>query len=176
MNATAIARSTAIGAVSGLAASAIMNGFQASWSAARKQLAPGSRAEGGGEPSTVKAADRVSRAATGKPVPEPQKDAAGEAMHFGFGGLLGALYGGSSAVLPHMTRGFGLPFGTAVWALADEAAVPAAGLSEPPQQAPLSTHAYSLVSHLVFGAALEVTRRVLAASADRAFGSVRQAR
>jgi uncharacterized membrane protein YagU involved in acid resistance len=60
-----------------------------------------------------------------------------------------------------VTMGFGLPFGFAVWAMADEAVVPALGLSRPPSDYPLSTHAYSVAAHLVYGLATEVTRRAV---------------
>ena len=67
----------------------------------------------------------MSRKTTGEPVPEPQKDTAGEAVHYGFGALLGGLYGAAGSVAPRVRTGFGTIFGTAVWAVADEIAVPA---------------------------------------------------
>jgi uncharacterized membrane protein YagU involved in acid resistance len=36
--------------------------------------------------------------------------------------------------------------------------VPAAGLSKPPQEIPLTTHIYALASHLVFGWITEMVR------------------
>ncbi len=65
---------------------------------------------------------------------------------------------------PFVTIGAGLPFGAAVWLAADEAAVPALGLSESPTEVPLSTHAYALVSHFVYGVTTEVVRRAIRAA------------
>lgn len=174
MRTAIIVRNTAIGTLSGIIASAAMNGFQAAWTAAQKRLGSEGDDEGGGDPSTVKAADRLTEAAAGEPVPEQYREASGQLVHYGFGSLLGGVYGAASSVLPKVTTGFGLPFGAATWASADEVAVPAAGLSEPPQKTPLSTHAYSLASHLLFGAVLEGSSREMSASADQVFGPQRQ--
>ena len=45
--------------------------------------------------------------------------------------------------------------------LADELAVPAAGLSKPPKEIPLTTHVYALASHLVYGWITETVRRAV---------------
>jgi hypothetical protein len=55
----------------------------------------------------------------------------------------------------------GLPFGTAVWLAADEGVVPALGLSQESDKYPLSTHAYALASHLVYGLTTELMLKVL---------------
>jgi uncharacterized membrane protein YagU involved in acid resistance len=62
---------------------------------------------------------------------------------------------------PIVTIGNGVGFGTGVWLLADEVAVPAAGLSKPAQEVPLTTHIYALVSHLVYGWITETVRRAV---------------
>jgi hypothetical protein len=65
------------GAAAGLLASFVMNQFQAVWSKADEELSGGEdEGEGGDEPSTVKAADKVARAATGDPLPEKAKEPA----------------------------------------------------------------------------------------------------
>lgn len=151
MNPHSVARSALAGAVAGLFASFAMNQFQALVSKL------GSGSGGGGEPSTVKAAGWV----VGHPIDDRGKGEAGNAVHYGFGAALGLGYGVAAEVEPWVTTGFGLPFGGAVAMVADEALVPAAGLSGPPWQSPASTHAYALASHLVFGAALEAARRIL---------------
>ena len=157
MNARSVLKNGALGLASGLVASLAMNIFQSGWSAVSKRLEPQQDGDkqGQDEPSTVKAADQLSEATTGKPVPDEQRQAAGQATHFAFGALLGGLYGAAATAYPAVRTGFGAPFGAAVWAVADELAVPAAGLAKPPTQTPLSTHAYSLLSHLLFGAVLE---------------------
>ena len=59
------------------------------------------------------------------------------------------------------TTGAGLPFGAAVWAIADEGIVPAAGLSKSPTEYPPAIHLYAFASHLVFGLTAEVVRRAV---------------
>ena len=72
-----------------------------------------------------------------------------------------AAYGVLAEVAPIVTAGDGLAFGTSVWLLADEVAVPAAGLSKSPRTIPLTTHIYALVSHLVYGWTTEIVRRAV---------------
>ena len=64
-------------------------------------------------------------------------------------------------LVPDVTVGAGMPFGTAVWLLADEVTVPLLGLSKSPTQYPLSKHAYALASHCVYGLTIEVVRRAV---------------
>jgi len=64
-------------------------------------------------------------------------------------------------IRPKVTTGAELPFGAAVWLVADEVAVPAFGLSKPPWKIPLSTHAKALVSHFVYGLTTDAVGRVV---------------
>lgn len=153
MSASSVWRGAAAGLVAGLVASAAMNVFQ-------RSLAKLQDSDSGGESATSRAADAVSRVATGKPVSKPHKAQAGQVVHYAFGALLGAGYGVLAELWPRATTAAGAPFGLAAAALVDETAVPLAGLGSPPWQAPLSTHAYSAASHLVFGIAADATRRL----------------
>ena len=54
-----------------------------------------------------------------------------------------------------------VPFGLAVWLLADELAMAALGLSQPPTRQDRVTHTYALVSHCVYGLTTEYTRRLV---------------
>jgi putative membrane protein len=148
-----VARGALAGVAAGAFASLVMSRFQ---SLVARSGASGSSG-GGGEPSTVKAAERV----VGHGIDKAEKKRAGNAVHYGFGTALGAIYGAAAKVEPWGTAGSGVPFGGAVALAVDETLVPALGLSGPPWQSPPSTHAYSFASHLVFGAALEAGRRVL---------------
>ncbi len=74
------------------------------------------------------------------------------------GATSAAVYGGLAEVVPLVTAGEGLGFGAGVWLLADEAALPALGFSKSPAEIPFSTHAYALVSHLVYGCVTELVR------------------
>ncbi len=153
-------RGAAVGIVGGLSASWIMDRFQAVLSAATSD--EGGSNDGSEEkPTTVKTADMLSETVTGEPVPKAYEEPAGSAVHYGFGAFLGGLYGVLGELLPGVRTGFGTAYGAGVAIVVDEALVPAAGLTPPPQDVPVRTHALGLVSHLVFGAALEGTRRLI---------------
>ncbi|MFN2452708.1 MAG: DUF1440 domain-containing protein [Pyrinomonadaceae bacterium] len=72
------------------------------------------------------------------------------------GATSGAIYGVTAELVPVVTVGAGIPFGAAVWLIADDAAVPALGLSKSPTEYPLSTHAYALASHFVYGLTTDI--------------------
>lgn len=95
-----------------------------------------------------------------------KKEIAGAVIHYSFGVATGSLYGVAAEMLPAATAGAGLPFGAAVWVVADEMVVPAIGLSKPPTEYPLSTHAYALASHLVYGLMTEIVRREVRRALD----------
>ena len=167
------------GLVGGLAGSFAMEHFQRALGKISPDIggAPG----GGGqqyrkpqsEPSTYKAADAVACATTGQPVPAPLKPAAGALVHYAFGGTLGAIYGAATAQDRDVASGAGLPFGVAVWVVADEIGMPVIGLAKPPTAYPLKDHASTFAAHLVYGATTEAVRRlVLAALAPRRRGYI----
>lgn len=119
------------------------------------------------EPSTYQAADVIARATTGHSLPESKKPWAGAAVHYAFGGAVGAIYGAAAARSSDVTSGWGLPFGASVWLIADELGMPALGLATPATEHPAKDHATSLVSHLLFGAVTECVRRTLVTSTRR---------
>jgi putative membrane protein len=110
------------------------------------------------DPATVRAANVISEKVIGRKLPRDYKSVAGEAMHYGMGAGSAAVYGTLAEVAPIVTIGNGVGFGTGVWLLADEIAVPATGLSKPPKEIPLATHIYALASHLVYGWITETVR------------------
>lgn len=153
------------GLVAGLAASVAMEAFQgaagkaadAGKSDAEKKQEQAQQ----GDPSTVKAADKAMVAVTGDEVPDPYRKPAGRAVHYVTGAVLGAIYGVITEYQPKAASGFGGAYGLATSLVLDEAAVPAAGLSEAPWKAPLSSHGLGLASHMVYGVALEGVRSLL---------------
>jgi uncharacterized membrane protein YagU involved in acid resistance len=149
------------GAAAGLAASWVMERFQAELG--KLSNGGGEQAQESSEPATNKAADAIAMSLTGHEVPNEYKSAAGSLVHYAMGGATGALYGAVAERKRDVTAWAGLPFGAAVWLLADEIAVPAVGLAKGPTSYPASTHAYALASHLVYGAAAESVRRGLRA-------------
>lgn len=89
------------------------------------------------------------------------KQMAGEFVHLAFGALNGALYGIAAELDPRVTAAAGVPFGTSVWAVADEGVVPALGLSRGPREASAGLLAYGFMSHVVYGLTTELVRKSL---------------
>lgn len=141
------------GIAAGVVASAAMAAFQAH---ASKPVD-----DGDDDPATIKAADLASTAATGEPVPDAYREAAGQSVHYVVGAVLGGIYGVITEYRPEASAGFGGAYGLVTSALLDEAAVPALGLAPAPQDTPAATHAYGVASHLVFGLVLEGVRRLI---------------
>ncbi len=165
-----IGRSLLVGLIAGLTASWTMNRFQGFWmtlsstgDAKEKELAreDSQIANEDQDDATVKAASAVFEGLFDHKLTHAEKKIAGPAVHYAVGGLGGIVYCLASEFFPEVTRGFGLPYGTAFWLVVDEGMVPLLGLSKGPTEYPPSTHAYALASHLVFGATAEGTRRLL---------------
>jgi putative membrane protein len=149
-------RGALAGLVGGLVASGAMNIFQSAW-----QAAAGTDSSGGGEPSTVKAAEKLAPVVGEAPIPQRSKPTAGNAVHYAFGAALGTAYGVVAEYMPRIKTGAGSAFGIGSMLLFDDAAVPAAGLGQSPTQSSASTNAYSAASHLVYGVSLETIRQVV---------------
>jgi len=178
----------AAGLIGGLVASWTMNRFQYVWSKLAKgienlsdnqfQNVWGEFAEGASESSdaqgskpgpspevqddtTVRAASAVSEGLFDHKLTQSEKKIAGPAVHYSLGTGVGGLYGAAAEIAPKVTAGTGLPFGAVFWLIVDEGAVPLLGLSKGPTAYPLSTHAYALSSHFVYGLTTEVVRRAI---------------
>ena len=179
-NESNIAKGIAAGVAGGVVASFVMNQFQAVWgkltegesrSHGAQSLQQGFTDHGIGRELQKRGSDEADENAavrTGSAVAElvfnhkltkPEKEFGGTIAHYAMGVASGALYGAFAEVVPATTVGEGLPFGAAVWVIADEAVVPALGLSKPGSEYPLSTHVYALASHLVYGFTTEIVRR-----------------
>jgi len=176
------------GAAGGLVASWVMNQFQALWSrmAYGVERPHGAQALQQGSPrhgvarelqergrdreaddAAIRTAVVVSERLLGLELAEREKkEMAGAVVHYAFGVATGGLYGAIAELKPATTAGAGLPFGAAVWLIADEIIVPALGLSKPPTEYPPSTHAYSIASHLVYGLTTEIVRREVRRALD----------
>jgi putative membrane protein len=113
------------------------------------------------EPATVKAAETISEIILGHQLAENEKEIAGDLVHYATGAASGAVYGAAAELAPELTVGAGIPFGTAVWLIVDEGAVPLLGLSKRPTEYPLSTHIYALASHFVYGLTTDIVRRAV---------------
>ena len=111
--------------------------------------------------ATVKTAKAISEGVFGHELTESEKKPAGAVVHYAFGTASGGLYGAMAEVAPQVTTGAGIPFGAVFWLTADEMAVPLLGLAKGPSEYPVSTHVYSLASHLVYGLTAELSRRAI---------------
>jgi putative membrane protein len=110
------------------------------------------------EDSTEKTAKAVSRRLIGRELTPEQAKAAGPVVHFAFGSSVAAVYGAAAEYAPAVTRGFGLPFGAAVWLGAHVITVPALGLSPPVTQSTPSAEVAEFLAHLVYGGLTELIR------------------
>ena len=163
------------GLIGGLVGTIVMTEFQNAWSKASEALKSGNsepKKQSGQkqgeqeekEDATMKAAEKIAELG-GRQLSHEQKKKLGPVVHYSFGTLQGAIYGGATE-LTGTPGGFfpGLIFGAALFTVADEIAVPALGLTGKPSEWPLSSHLYALASHLVYGVSTEITRRGLRAT------------
>lgn len=82
-------------------------------------------------------------------------------IHYGIGKLTGIAYVNIARQVPWVTIGYGIPAGIVVWALSHGSTVPALGLQAPVKKMPKSWWVWEFGSHLVFGFAMEMSRRAL---------------
>jgi uncharacterized membrane protein YagU involved in acid resistance len=154
MRRRAVWKGALAGAVGGFVASWVMNKFQSSAASTHPD----------GEDATMKAAGHIAEAAFDTPLTKEERRRAGPVIHYVFGSAMGALYGAMAESAPRTATAIGLPFGTALWLGADEVAVPALGLSNPPTDDPTSTHTSALAAHLVYGLTADLVRRAVRAA------------
>jgi hypothetical protein len=163
------------GLVGGLAATLAMTQYQVN---ATKLINKARHAEPeqqeSGESTPVLLADRISNTIAGRPVPTELRGMAGNLVHYGFGTLMGGIYGVLSELLPVATAGRGAAYGAAMWAAVDELALPASGVAEWWPAYPIHVHANALGAHLVYGTALDGARRGVRALLDRGTSQVEE--
>jgi len=112
------------------------------------------------EGSTEKVARKIAQVA-GKELPQQDKKKAGQAVHYAFGTLMGAVYGITAELAPEVTTGGGTAYGTLLFLGADEVAVPAFQLSPSPTHTPATDHLQHWAAHVVYGGSLELVRSLL---------------
>lgn len=175
----------AAGMAGGLAATLVMTGFQSAWNAAipkdsgkngdrglspaksrsqAQQNESGRSQKSDHEDPTGRVADKIV-GMTGKDLSSEGKKTGGQVVHYTFGTLMGAVYGTALEFAPRRYRrnplGSGLVMGSALFAAADEVALPALRLTANPTQIPGPMHLYGFVSHLVYGATAGLVTRTL---------------
>lgn len=172
-------RGLAIGATAGIAATLVMDQFQKLSMAGQKAMQKHQKLSSGESPwqiaheqvqqeqkqaaqegSTEIVARHIAEAAGTQIAPDSRKQA-GQAVHYTFGTLMGIVYGVAAEFLPEVSSGGGTAFGTMLFLVADEVAVPSLRLSPPPTESAPTDHLQHWAAHVVYGGALEVFRTLL---------------
>jgi hypothetical protein len=129
-------------------------------------IAPFGSLRRAGEPSTEAAGRIAFRLVTGEePRSRETLQALSTAVHYGFGLVMGGLFGAIRGPAAPPDAIAGLAFGAALWLSAHELVVPLAGLGDGPTAEPIAMHAHELGGHLAYGlaaaAATQALRRLL---------------
>ncbi len=160
---TILWKSIGAGLLGGLAGAFAMNQFGALVKAVSSSEDKSS-SKGSGDDATVKAAKAISEAVFQHQLRDNEKQWAGPAVHYSTGAIAGIIYGAATQSIPAASWGAGMAYGTAVWLVGDEVAVPALGFSGPPSETPLSGHVTALASHWVYGVVTFTVRKILVKS------------
>ena len=114
------------------------------------------RVHGEPEPPEV-----LAQKVSGHSLSQGQKAAAGEAIHWGFGAMVGAAYGGLAEFYPAATSKEGATFGLTLAGLTHRGALPAMGLSAEPEEQSQREQTSEMVTHILFGVVTEVVRSLV---------------
>lgn len=157
----AIWKGVVAGIAGGLVASWTMNQVFTLWSKLSKSRRQKQTSDVGEqkEPATIMLAKKISKGLLHHELTEQEKKIAEPAVHYGFGAAMGALYGGLAEYEPQVRTGLGTAYGSALFVVADEIAVPALGLSGKATKAPVSSHALGFTAHIVYGITTELVRK-----------------
>jgi putative membrane protein len=105
---------------------------------------------------------RVAWALGHRELTDRQREGLQRVIHYGFGAGLGIAYSGVAQRWPVATRGVGTLAGLAIYAGTHGSVLPALGIQRPPWRLAPAAVAWEATTHLLFGAALEGSRRALA--------------
>lgn len=109
----------------------------------------------GQTPPPVALAEQI----TGHSLPEDQKNAAMQGIHWGFGAAAGAVYGAAVEIEPSLGAWKGAAFGITLNKFTHESLLPKLGLSKPKNEQPAQERISEWVSHAVYGIFTDVVRR-----------------
>ncbi len=167
------------GAAAGIAATLIMDQFLTLTTASHKDLEKKIKLARGASPlliaheeaqqeklaavqeDSTQIVARKLASATGATLDGERKKAAGQAVHYSFGTLMGIVYGVSAEMLPEVATAGGTAFGTLLFLSAEEVAVPALQLAPAPAAGPGLDHLQHWAAHVVYGGSLELVRRIV---------------
>ena len=111
-----------------------------------------------GQNSNELASQTLAMTVIGRRLTRDELSVAARVLHYGFGAVVGGVYGMWVERRHRVRRRTGLALGTTLWLTADEIAMPLLGLSQPTTRRPFEMHLQSLVAHLVYGMTAEMTR------------------
>lgn len=104
-------------------------------------------------------ADRVARRLGYGPLDRATKLRIQNAIHYTFGALFGSAYGVLAGTFPAAIAGTGTAAGAGLYLASHGSTLPLLRIQAPPWRLPRAAVAWELTSHLLFGAALELSRR-----------------
>jgi putative membrane protein len=96
-----------------------------------------------------------------RPLSETEEVVSVQAIHWGFGALVGGAYGALAEYQPVVTGRLGANFGLTLCGMTHASTLPIMGLTESPENQPAREHASELVTHAIYGVTTEVVRRVV---------------
>lgn len=114
-----------------------------------------------GEPSTVAVGRIAYEKIKGREPSWERGGQLGKAVHWGYGMAVGGIYGLLEPKVREHDLAAGMGYGTALWLLGDELAVPLLGLAEGPTAHPPRVHLEALGAHLVYGLTTSAATRML---------------
>ena len=94
----------------------------------------------------------------GHPLDESTKAVASETIHWVFGAAAGGFYGVLAELYPKITSKGGATFGLTLMSLTHEGALPALGLSEPPEEHSFREQTSEASTHIIYGVVTEKVR------------------
>jgi putative membrane protein len=95
-----------------------------------------------------------------RPLTEEEEEVSVRAIHWGFGALVGGVYGAVAEYQPAVTGRWGTNFGLTLCGFTHASTLPLMGLTEKPEDQPMREHASELVTHAIYGVTTELVRRV----------------
>lgn len=161
-------RGAIAGVAGGLIASWVMNEFMSGpgkkIEESVQQSQPQSEQQGSSEEesATMKTADAIVEMTTGgRHLSYEGKQKGGVVVHYGYGALMGGLYGGLVEYWKAPKAGLGSVFGSILFGAGDLLAVPALNLGPSPTEQPASSLTNPFLAHLVYGTTTELMRRAI---------------
>jgi len=97
----------------------------------------------------------------GRRLPEEERQLAVQGIHWIFGALAGAVYGGLTEVEPSLGAWRGAAFGITLNRITHESILPRLGLTAPPGRQPTQERISEWVTHAVYGIATDSVRRAV---------------